>query len=71
MRGQTHVIATLWRRDRRKVVLFRACLDFFVDSSDPLDALVVVAAMMTSSRIATKTTFDNVDGVDVTTTYDY
>ena len=61
MRRQTHVIAALWRGDRREVVLLRACLNFFVDSSDPLDALVVVAAMMTSSRIATKETFGNIE----------
>ena len=62
MRRQTHVIAALWRGDRREVVLLRACLDFFVDSPDPFDALVVVAAMMTSSLIAMKTTFDNIAG---------
>ena len=62
MRRPTHVITALRRGDRREVVLLRACLDFFVDSSDPLDALVVVAAMMTSSLIAMKTTFDNMEG---------
>ena len=45
VRRQTHVITALRRGDRREVVLLRACLNFFVDSPDPLDALVVVAAM--------------------------